>query len=649
MLGIYSKKIRLFTLFFIMLSLLSGCQIVHLKENRMSTSLSQKSASFLTQHKFSEATLSSLYLLDLSPDYCLDKPEQCASTILKHPSIETDQAYASISEIYLAKAFLLENNRECLNAPKHQANLNNSCLSQQLEMLNKSLRYSYVYLFKTEQSPESRLFDQRQMQVRLFYNVALSKFMTNMFVQQHFDKFPDNFHLNNQRFNLDFKQYTELKNVAIDRIQSTYIMGFSGFYTINRQEGIGSEFVVVKSVQAADDDAKFILDPETYYQKNATSHIHEARYLPVSAVIEPTEVYASAESILNGADLQIKLIDPYQYQSTEINQKKYKITANYSAPFGLWLAENKISEAGYWSLFNREQRLVMPHLFMLEPYQPNKKIIVMIHGLGSSPEAWVSLTNNIMGDKELRDHYQVWQVFYSTNMPILESRFQIYELLKHAFSEVIPNTNSAHDAVLIGHSMGGVISRLLVSDADVTEQAVSMMSEQQRHQFEQYPIIRQRFVFKPLTQFDRAVFISAPQRGTPYANLWFTQFIAKRLIKLPVTFLNSVDTNLKSNYQQFKNGLIYNGPGDLSDHSKFMQLTSKIMPVQSIKYYSIMGNKKMTDQAEKTSDGIVPYSSSHLDGAVSEKIIRGGHSIQEKPEAVLELRRILRANLALAE
>lgn len=62
-----------------------------------------------------------------------------------------------------------------------------------------------------------------------------------------------------------------------------------------------------------------------------------------------------------------------------------------------------------------------------------------------------------------------------------------------------------------------------------------------------------------------------------------------------------------------------------------------------------MGNKKMTDQAEKTSDGIVPYSSSHLDGAVSEKIIRGGHSIQEKPEAVLELRRILRANLALAE
>ncbi len=35
----------------------------------------------------------------------------------------------------------------------------------------------------------------------------------------------------------------------------------------------------------------------------------------------------------------------------------------------------------------------------------------------------------------------------------------------------------------------------------------------------------------------------------------------------------------------------------------------------------------------------------HLDGAVSEKIIKGGHSIQETPEAVLELRRILRLHL----
>lgn len=41
------------------------------------------------------------------------------------------------------------------------------------------------------------------------------------------------------------------------------------------------------------------------------------------------------------------------------------------------------------------------------------------------------------------------------------------------------------------------------------------------------------------------------------------------------------------------------------------------------------------------SDGLVPYASAHLDGAVSERIVHSGHSVQETPEALFELRRIL--------
>ncbi|MGM7371791.1 hypothetical protein ACOI3T_16390, partial [Acinetobacter baumannii] len=47
----------------------------------------------------------------------------------------------------------------------------------------------------------------------------------------------------------------------------------------------------------------------------------------------------------------------------------------------------------------------------------------------------------------------------------------------------------------------------------------------------------------------------------------------------------------------------------------------------------------------RDSDGIVPYQSSHLGGEQSELIIKGGHSIQTSPEAILELRRILRLHL----
>jgi hypothetical protein len=45
-------------------------------------------------------------------------------------------------------------------------------------------------------------------------------------------------------------------------------------------------------------------------------------------------------------------------------------------------------------------------------------------------------------------------------------------------------------------------------------------------------------------------------------------------------------------------------------------------------------------------DGLVPYRSSHLAGAASEKVIVSGHSVQETAEAILEVRRILHENLA---
>jgi len=41
----------------------------------------------------------------------------------------------------------------------------------------------------------------------------------------------------------------------------------------------------------------------------------------------------------------------------------------------------------------------------------------------------------------------------------------------------------------------------------------------------------------------------------------------------------------------------------------------------------------------------VPYVSSHLAGAESELVIPSGHSVQETPEAIMEIRRILHVHL----
>ena len=118
---------------------------------------------------------------------------------------------------------------------------------------------------------------------------------------------------------------------------------------------------------------------------------------------------------------------------------------------------------------------------------------------------------------------------------------------------------------------------------------------------------------------------------------------AKKLVKLPTSFFDQVNIELTGSTST--QGLIQNGPDDLSPNSRFMQLTHQVMPKANLPYHSIMGNVKKSNLPSAMSDGIVPYTSSHLPQAQSEKVFQGGHSIHAKPETILELRRILHQHL----
>lgn len=624
----------------------TGCQLIKIEKKGLDQSLTNKTDNILTNSQLSYSTLTLLNVIDQTALTCLKQVEQCVNQLNSPNIFDEEERYAAISEIYLAKAFEIEKKYQCKAVkqrltpePSAQSKV---CLDQQLFWLDKSLRYSYVYLFKNSTSPQTRIFDQRQMQVRTFYNVGLSRLVTSSYKRYRYLSIPRSIRVGSGYYQFDLEHYPSLKNRTFERLESSYIFNFSGFHSINRQEGLGSEFVAVMHADQPFNN-NFILDPEEYFKDKPNPNIHHPRYLSISATVETANPSSSVEQILAGdMNFVIKLFNPYQYKTTQIGGASYTLTANYSVPFAMWLAENKLGSTGYLSLINRTESLRMPHLYMIEPYQPHKKIIVLIHGVASSPETWVQLTNNILGDKRLRDQFQIWQVFYSTNMPIFESRFQINSLLKQAFAQTIPNSDSAHNAVVIGHSMGGIISRLLVSDVNLSQTAIPLMNYEQYIQYQQHPIIQERFIFKSELPFTRAIFIAAPHRGTDYANRWHTQLI-KKFIKLPNAFSEQVDIPLKNIKSTM--GLVHSGPVDLSPDSRFMQVTKSIMPRQNIVYHSIIGNQTNATDVSKMTDGIVPYWSSHLEGATSESIIQGGHSIHEKSETILELRRILRSHL----
>ena len=642
---------------------LNGCQVVSLKQQAVDVTIANERNSILTQKKLSEASLNVLSMSGKEAKICMQSPNECIADLHKIPQIQDEQLLSTASELYLAKAVSLSDSSECKisKLSKHkpadeqkliQQNYER-CLDQQLEALDKSIRYSYAYLFKTSRQPQERLFDNRQVQIRDFYNQALTQLVNGHRLRNPSTNLTPTIKIGKSTYTIDIQAYQRLQNMKLEKFISSYNMNFSGLRAINRRDGFGSDFVAVfPSTDSSSQENKYILNPLTHdYPKGINPNIHKARYLAATIIAQPKKSNATIEDVLTNPNFEIKVYDPYSVEKVEIAGKPYSLAANFSAPYGLWLAENNLGAAAYLTLIDRDQHLAMPHIYMLEPYNPNKKIIVLVHGLASSPEAWIAVTNDIMGDAILREHYQVWQIFYSTNMPILESRFQIYALLKQAFGSLNPKDAAAQDAVLIGHSMGGIISRLLVSDADISKQALELMNNRQQTRLRKHPVIGERLKMKPIENFDRAIFLAAPHRGTDYADRWFT-LAARKIIKIPSTFLTtladtltSYDVDLKDFVKTLTNDVIQNGPSDLSKKSKFMELTASIPPEKGLVFHSIMGNITKSDDPNVITDGIVPYKSAHLDGAVSEKIFTGGHSIQETPEAVLELRRILRQHL----
>jgi hypothetical protein len=65
---------------------------------------------------------------------------------------------------------------------------------------------------------------------------------------------------------------------------------------------------------------------------------------------------------------------------------------------------------------------------------------------------------------------------------------------------------------------------------------------------------------------------------------------------------------------------------------------------KGVPFHSIIGDRGLGD-GEQGSDGVVPYTSAHLEGAVSELIVPADHAATAHPFTVLEVKRILKLHL----
>jgi hypothetical protein len=156
-------------------------------------------------------------------------------------------------------------------------------------------------------------------------------------------------------------------------------------------------------------------------------------------------------------------------------------------------------------------------------------------------------------------------------------------------------------------------------------------------------IAKKTLIFDANPHVKRIIFICVPHRGSYLASNWIGS-IGVGLIRLPSTILSHAGEGVTGSL--LKNiGLKHlpTGINGLSPRNPVLRSLDTV-PI-AVPYHSIIGDRGRGD-TPNSSDGVVPYWSSHLAGAQSELIVPGPHGSFALPQTIAELKRILRLHLA---
>jgi len=340
----------------------------------------------------------------------------------------------------------------------------------------------------------------------------------------------------------------------------------------------------------------------------------------------------------------IEFKDPLADETVSLGGHTYPLAADFTVPLAVMLAANDPKKMELMRVFRPANYENTARIARLQPYDPNKTVLLVIHGLMDSPATWTPMINTLRADPEFRKNYQVWFYSYPSGYPFQYSAL----ILRHELDAIERKFPLKKPMVVVGHSMGGCISRLLITDTgDKLWMGIfGKPPEQVKMSPEAGKLFTEALIFRHRPEVGRVIFISSPLKGSNLANDWFAR-LASWLVKSPVTLLKAgadvvKSVNLQPGDLKFKG--MPNSIDTLSPNARSVKVLATIPLTPGIPYHTIMGNRGKGPPPD-CSDGVVPYWSSHMDGAQSELIVPSGHSAHQNPEAIKEVQRILKLHL----
>ena len=545
---------------------------------------------------------------------------------------------------------------------------------QAVELFGSALLHSYRYLFEDTYGVASNPYDPQFRAACDLYNAALEDLLR---IVQQDSQIP-------LRPGAELELQTDSRNCRLavelhsqgwhvgdfDRFEFVSDFAVRGLTNHHRSYGLGVPLIAIRQQHSDESAAEKYYPQRLCYPVTAFLRVDQDRF-PMTDRANDNGAAAHTVSYQGAADseksdglrLVLELHDPLDREKIVVGPARVPLESDLSTPLAYMLNqpefdENRLSTLG---LFMPEKVQQLAGLYMLEPFQPGKVPVVLVHGLWSTPVTWMEMFNDLRSDPLIRRNYQFWFYFYPTGQPFWLSAATMREDLATMRRDLDPTQHLAalDQTVLVGHSMGGLVSKLQTIDSGngfwstVSAQPFADLQAQD----DLRSSLSRTFFFQPNPSISRVVTIGTPHRGSDFAND-ATKWLGRKLISVPARILRGRRELLAANPDYFRR----DAPLDVSTSIDSLSPDSPLLPVLLaaqpgpwVKYHNIVGRIRPQGFARLISgegDGVVSYESARLDNLASEQvrsqlIVTAEHStVHRHPAAIREVRQILVQHIA---
>lgn len=406
-----------------------------------------------------------------------------------------------------------------------------------------------------------------------------------------------------------------------------------------RTFGLGVPLIAVR--QRHDDESR----SERFYPQELS--------FPVTVFLRLPHVERGGRTPASGEHhALLELYDPLAATDTEVCGARVPLESDLSKPLAHFLQNGNLGELATQGLLRPDATQKQRGIYLTQPFDPHKIPVVFIHGLWSSPVTWMEMLNDLQAQPAIRDRYQFWFYFYPTGQPFWVSAAQFRSDLQEARLQLDPQRSqpALDQMVLVGHSMGGLVAKMQTVRSG--DQFWASVSKKPLTELKADPVVRvslqQTFYFEPSTSIRRLVTIGTPHRGSEFANP-ATRWIGRHVISLPQQLIETPQKLMQDNPDTFKTVASAGHPTSIDSLAPDSPLLPALLTAPQapwIRRHNVVGRVSKIDKLSwkpvEPGDGIVAYTSAHLDNVESEVVVDAYHTtIHAHPLTVLEVRRVL--------